>query len=159
MTINKQKRLKRETVKMVSNNTKYGNDVDSVLNECFAQNEKFFNSGDKDGKRAFFTLGLYCKKVVESLEKEVATAGTQTKDQEEFTSRINREIGYNIIYRSFTTIIKLLDNMAGKVNPKLIYNCSNTCKQYVINSNVMSDKKALPSADENLAFSLGMYQK
>jgi hypothetical protein len=147
---------------MIAMTTKTENkteNIDSILEACFAQNEKFFNNGDLNGKRAFFTLGMYTRRVVEALEKEIATSGTQTKDQEKFTSRINREIGYNMTYRSFTTIIKLLDTMAAKVNPKLIYNCSNTCKQYVMNSNVMTDKKALPSADANLAFSLGMYQK
>lgn len=45
-----------------------------------------------------------------------------------------------------------------QVNPKLYFNCSGTCKQYIINSEVRSDKKALASADVNLAFSLGMFQ-
>jgi hypothetical protein len=62
-------------------------------------------------------------------------------------------------YRSFTTISKLLDTMARSVNPKLFMTCSGVCKQYIINSDVRTDKKALPSADANLAFSLGMYQK
>jgi hypothetical protein len=83
---------------------------------------------------------------MESLEKQVAEAGTQTKEQERFVSRINREIGYNMTYWSFTTISKLLDSMARNVNVKLFFSCSSVCKQYIINSDVMTDKKALPTA-------------
>jgi hypothetical protein len=145
---------------MASNNTKStGNDVESKMTELINANEKFFSVGDQNGKKAFFTLGMYCRRVLEALEKEVATAGTQTKEQEKFVSRINREIGYNMTYRSFTTISKLLDGMARQINPKLNMTCSGVCKTYIINSDVMNDKKALPSADANLAFSLGMYQK
>ena len=145
---------------MASNNTKSGTEtVEDKMNEFFASNEKFFTDGDINGKRAFFTLGIYCRRVIESLEKQVAEAGTQTKEQEKFMSRINREIGLNMTYRSFTTISKLLDSMARSVNPKLFYSCSGVCKQFIINSEVMTDKKALLSADANLAFSLGMYQK
>jgi len=61
-------------------------------------------------------------------------------------------------YRSFTTISKVLDSMARQVNPKLYFNCSGICKQFIINSDVMNDKKALPTSDANLAFSLGMFQ-
>lgn len=144
----------------MANNTKStGNDVEIKMTEFFNANEKFFSVGDLNGKRAFFTLGIYTRKVLEALEKEVATSGIQTKEQEKFTSRINREIGYNMTYRSFTTISKLLDGMARQVNPKLFNTCSQTCKQYIINSEVMSDKKALSAADANMAFSLGMYQK
>lgn len=144
---------------MVNNNTKSGNDVESKMNEYFIQNEKFFNDGDIDGKKAFFALGMYCRRIVESLEKQIAESGTQTKEQEKFTSRINKEIGYNMTYRSFTTISKVLDTMARSVNPKLFLTCSGVCKTYIINSDIRTDKKALPSADANLAFSLGMFQK
>lgn len=145
----------------MTNNTKSGNgsNVEDKMTEYFTQNTKFFDNGDQNGKRAFFTLGMYCKRVLEALEKEVATNGTETSEQAKFTKRINKEISYNMTYRSFTTISKLLDSMARQVNPKLFMTCSGTCKTYIINSDVMSDKKALPSADANLAFSLGMYQK
>ncbi len=144
----------------MANNTKSnGNDVENRMTEFFNANEKFFTGGDENGKRAFFTLGMYCRRVTEALEKEVATSGTQTKEQEKFMSRINREMSYNMTYRSFTMISKLLDSMARQVNPKLFISCSGICKQYIINSDVMTDKKSLPSADANLAFSLGMYQK
>jgi hypothetical protein len=144
---------------MANNNTKSGNDVENRMNEWFTQNQKFFNDGDIDGKKAFFALGIYCRKVVESLEKEIATSGTETEEQQKFTKRINREISYNMNYRSFTTISKLLDNMARSVNPKLFLTCSGVCKQFIINSEIRTDKKALTSADANLAFSLGTYQK
>jgi hypothetical protein len=144
----------------MANNTKSnGNDVENRMTEFFNANEKFFTGGDENGKRAFFTLGLYCRRVTEALEKTVAEAGTQTKEQEKFTSRINREMNYNMTYRSFTMISKLLDSMARSVNPKLFMTCSGVCKTYIINSDVRTDKKALPSADANLAFSLGLYQK
>jgi hypothetical protein len=143
----------------MANSTKSGTTtVEEKMKEYFTENEKFFNAGDINGKKAFFTLGMYTRRVMESLEKTVAESGTQTKEQEKFVSRINREIGYNMTYRSFTTISKLLDGMARQVNPKLFFSCSGTCKQFIINSEVMTDKKALPASDANLAFSLGMYQ-
>jgi hypothetical protein len=139
-------------------NTKSGNG--NVIEQYFeGQNEKFFAVGDMNGKKAFFCLGMYCRRVIEGLEKVIAEAGTETPEQAKFISRINKEIGYNLTYRSFTTISKLLDSMARQVNPKLFMTCSGVCKTYIINSDVMTDKKALPSADANLAFSLGMYQK
>jgi hypothetical protein len=143
----------------MANSTKSGTTtVEEKMKEYFTENEKFFNAGDINGKKAFFTLGMYTRRVMESLEKTVAESGTQTKEQEKFVSRINREIGYNMTYRSLTTISKLLDGMARQINPKLFFICSGTCKQFIINSEVMTDKKALPSSDANLAFSLGMYQ-
>jgi hypothetical protein len=146
-------------VNKMANNTKSGTTtVNDKLNDFFMQNQKFFEAGDKEGKRGFFALGIYCRKVVESVEKEIATNGAETEEQAKFTKRINREIGYNMTYRSFSTIVKLLDNMAAKTNPKLLYNCSGLCKQYIINSECATNKKALPSADANLAFSLGMFQ-
>jgi hypothetical protein len=141
----------------MANNTKSVTTEDK-LNEFFAANEKFFNNGDLNGKRAFFALGMYTRRVLETLEKVVAEAGVETDEQKKFTSRINKEISYNMTYRSFTTISKLLDSMARNANPKMFFSCSGVCKQYIINSEVMSDKKALPSSDANLAFSLGMYQ-
>jgi hypothetical protein len=129
------------------------------IEQWFEQNSKFFGAGDTNGKRAFFCLGMYTRRTMESLEKVVAEKGEETTEQSRFIKRINREIGLNMNYRSFTVISKLLDNMARTVNPKLFDTCSQTCKNYIINSDVMSDRKALPVADANLAFSLGMYQK
>jgi thiamine kinase-like enzyme len=127
-------------------------------NQYFIDNVKFFESSDVNGRKAFFCLGMYTRRVLESVEKEVAEKGVQTPEQEKFVKRINKEIGYNMSYRSFTTITKLLDSMARNVNPKLFFSCSGTCKQYMINSEVMSDKKALNTSDANMAFSLGLYQ-
>lgn len=54
--------------------------------------------------------------------------------------KINREIGYNMNYRSFTVVAKLLNNQACKLNPKLFLTCSGTCKQYIINSEMRQKK-------------------
>lgn len=132
--------------------------MESKMDEYFNANAKFFSDADINGKKAFFALGLYCHRVMESLEKVVAESGTETPEQSKFTKRINREIGLNMTYRSFTTISKLLDSMARTVNPKLFMSCGGLCKQYIVNSDVRLDKKALSSADANMAFSLGMFQ-
>jgi hypothetical protein len=133
-------------------------DVESVLEQYFEQNSKFFADGDQNGKRAFFALGMYYHRVMESLEKQIAEAGAETPEQTKFVKRINREISLNMSYRSFTTISKLLDNMARTVNSKLFISCGGICKQYIINSEVRIDKKKLPASDANMAFSLGAVQ-
>jgi hypothetical protein len=57
-------------------NTKSSNG--NVIEQYFeGQNEKFFAAGGMNGKKAFFCLGLYCRKVMENLEKTVAESGTQ----------------------------------------------------------------------------------
>jgi hypothetical protein len=86
-------------------------DIEDRMNGFFTQNEKFFSDGDVNGKKAFYTLGMYYRRVMESIEKQIAEVGTETEEQTKFTKRINKEIGYNMTYRSFTTISKLLDNL------------------------------------------------
>jgi hypothetical protein len=127
----------------------------SKLEQYFEQNAKFFGSGDVAGKRAFFMLGQYCRKVSEIEEKQIAESGIESK----FQARLAREISNNMSYRSFTIIMKLLDAAALKHNPTLFYRCSGTCKELMINSNLVSDKKALSVEDGNMAFSLGLYQQ
>lgn len=127
----------------------------SKVDEYFAANEKFFNTGDVNAKKAFFMLGQYCRKVSEAQEKKMAESGTESK----FQARLAREISNNMSYRSFTIIMKLLDAAALKHNPTLFYRCSGTCKELMINSNLVSDKKALSVEDGNMAFSLGLYQQ
>ncbi|HOW14981.1 hypothetical protein [Methanosarcina sp.] len=127
----------------------------SKVDEYFAANEKFFNTGDVNAKRAFFMLGQYCRKVSEIEEKQIAESGTESK----FQARLAREISNNMSYRAFTIIMKLLDAAALKCNPALFYKCSGTCKELMINSELVSNKKALSVEDGNMSFSLGMYQK
>lgn len=127
----------------------------SKVDEYFA-NQKFFNEGDDiKAKRAFFMLGQYCRKVAECEEKKIVESGTESK----FQKRLAREISNNMSYRAFTIIMKLLDSEALKCSPQLFYRCSGACKQYMIDSNLINDKKALKTEDANMSFSLGMYQK
>lgn len=127
----------------------------SKVDEYFAANEKFFNTGDINAKKAFFMLGQYCRKVSEIEEKQIAESGTESR----FQARLTREISNNMSYRAFTIIMKLLDATALKCNPTLFYKCSGACKELMINSDLVSNKKALSAEDGNMAFSLGMYQK
>jgi hypothetical protein len=131
------------------------NSKQSKLEAYFEQNAKFFGSGDVNGKKAFFCLGQYCRRVMESQEKKVAESGEENK----FQKKIVKQIGYNMSYRNFGLVIKLLDGEALTVNPDLFTKCSGLAKQFIINSECVSDKKALKAEDANLAFSLGMYQK
>lgn len=131
------------------------NNKQSKLEAYFEANTKFFGTGDINGKRAFFCLGQYTRRVMESEEKRVAESGEESK----FRARLAREIGNNMSYRAFTIIMKLLDTEALKCNPQLFYKCSGICKQYMIDSNLVNDKKALSVEDANMSFSLGMYQK
>lgn len=127
----------------------------SKVDEYFA-NQKFFNEGgDIQAKRAFFMLGQYTKKVAECEEKQIAESGIESK----FQKRLAREISNNMSYRAFTIIMKLLDTEALKCNPQLFYKCSGACKELMINSSLVNDKKALKTEDANMSFSLGMYQK
>ncbi len=132
-----------------------GNVEKSTVEQYFAANEKFFNTGDVNAKKAFFMLGQYCRRVAEAEEKKMAESGTESK----FQARLAREISNNMSYRSFTIIMKLLDSAALKCNPTLFYKCSGACKELMINSELISNKKALSAEDGNMAFSLGMYQK
>ncbi|KKH38981.1 hypothetical protein [Methanosarcina mazei] len=127
----------------------------SKVDEYFQQNEKFFNTGDTNAKRAFFYLGQYTRRVSEIEEKQIAENGAESK----FQAKLAKLIGYNMSYRAFTIIMKLLDTQALKCNSQLFYKCSGVCKELMINSDLVSNKKALSVEDGNMAFSLGMYQK
>jgi len=138
----------------VEKSAKVETTTQSKVDEYFQQNEKFFNKGDVNAKKAFFMLGQYHLKVAECEEKQIAESGTESK----FQARLAREISNNMTYRAFTIIMKLLDGAALKCNPQLFYKCSGACKELMINSNLVSDKKALSTEDGNMAFSLGLYQ-
>lgn len=127
----------------------------SKLEAYFEANSKFFGTGDVNGKKAFFMLGQYCRRVAECEEKQIAESGEESK----FQKRLAREISNNMSYRSFTIVMKLLDSQALKCNPQLFYKCSGICKELMINAECVSDKKALKPEDANMSFSLGMYQK
>lgn len=127
----------------------------SKVDEYFQQNEKFFNTGDVNAKKAFFMLGQYYRKVAECEEKQIVESATESK----FQARLTREISNNMSYRAFTIIMKLLDSAALKCNPQLFYKCSGACKELMINSDLVSNKKALSTEDGNMAFSLGLYQQ
>lgn len=121
----------------------------------FEVNAKFFESGDSNAKKAFFLLGQYTKKVMECQEKVVAEAGTEDK----FQKRLTNLVRSNMTYRVFAELNKLLDDMALRCNPKLFYTCSGVSKQFMINADLPTDKKALQVEDANTAFSLGLCQK
>jgi len=123
--------------------------------EYFAANEKFFNAGDSNAKKAFFMLGQYCKKVMECNEKQIAENG----GEDVFQAKMTRLATSNMTYRVFSALTKLLDDTALRCNAKLFFACSGSCKQLMIQSDLPSDKKALPVEDANTAFSLGLYQK
>jgi len=123
------------------------------LEAYFTENTKFFESNDSNGRKAFFCLGQYVKRVMEAEEKKLAESGEESK----FQKRLTREISNNMSFRAFTIVLKLLDNHV--INNPELSKCSGPCKQYIINSDISTDKKALRSEDANLAFSLGMHQK
>ncbi|MFZ2498769.1 hypothetical protein [Methanosarcina sp.] len=127
----------------------------SKLEQYFEANSKFFGSGDINGKRAFFTLGQYCRKVMECEEKRLAETG----EENTFQKKITKQATYNMSYRNFTQMMKLLDGTALTCNPDLFKKCSGLAKQYVINAEFTTDKKALSTEDANMAFSLGLYQQ
>ena len=119
--------------------------------DYFAANEKFFNAGDSNAKKAFFMLGQYCKKVMECNEKQIAENG----GEDVFQAKMTRLATSNMTYRVFSALTKLLDDTALRCNSKLFFACSGSCKQLMIQSDLPSDKKALPVEDANTAFSLG----
>jgi len=123
--------------------------------DYFEQNSKFFNAGDSNAKKAFFMLGQYSKKVMECNEKQIAENG----GEDVFQAKMTRLATSNMTYRVFSALTKLLDDTALRCNSKLFFACSGQCKQLMIQSDLPSDKKALPVEDANTAFSLGMYQK
>jgi hypothetical protein len=121
----------------------------------FEQNSKFFESGDSNGKKAFFLLGQYTRKVMECQEKVIAENGGEDKYQKRLTSLVRS----NMTYRVFAELNKLLDDIALKCDSKIFYTHSGLSKQYMINAELPNDKKALPVEDSNTAFSLGLCQK
>ena len=100
-------------------------------------------------------LGQYCKKVMECNEKQIAENG----GEDVFQAKMTRLATSNMTYRVFSALTKLLDDTALRCNAKLFFACSGSCKQLMIQSDLPSDKKALPVEDANTAFSLGLYQK
>lgn len=133
----------------MTNGNDSGNKI-SNADEYFEANVKFFGSGDVNGKRAFFALGQYTKKVMECVEKS---------PDEKFQRKLNQLVMSNMNYRVFGAMMKLLDDMALRCNSKVFYSCSGIPKQYMINADLPSDKKALPPEDASMAFSLGLCQK
>ncbi|MFZ2497840.1 hypothetical protein [Methanosarcina sp.] len=129
--------------------------IQNKLEQYFEANAKFFGSNDVNGKKAFFCLGQYTKRVMEAEEKRVAESGEENK----FQAKITKQAAYNMSYRNFTLMLKLLDSNALLNNPELFTKCSGACKQYIINAEFTTDKKALSVEDANMSFSLGMYQK
>jgi len=128
--------------------------IDS-MEQYFEEHAKFFETGDSNGKKAFFALGQYTRKVMECLEKTVAEDGGENKTH----IQITRLTTSNMTYRVFSALSKLLDTVAIKCNPKLFQTCSGACKQYMIQADFLTDKKALATEDANTSFSLGMYYK
>lgn len=125
--------------------------IQNKLEQYFEANAKFFGSNDVNGKKAFFCLGQYTKRVMTCMEKQVAENGGENK----FEAKVTKLATYNMSYRNFTMLTKLLDSYAMKCN---LLACSGLSKQYLINAEFVSDKKALSIEDANLAFSLGLYQ-
>ena len=127
----------------------------SSAEEYFTQNSKFFESGDANGKKAFFMLGNYTRKVMECHEKSLGENGAEDKFQKKLTQLATS----NMTYRVFSSLAKLLDDEAFRCNPKLFQSCSGACKERLIQADFPNDKKALSVEDANTAFSLGLYQK
>lgn len=127
----------------------------SKTEQYFEEQAKFFGQGDSNGKKAFFCLGQYTRRVMECMEKSIAENGGENT----FQKKITKQATYNMSYRNFTQIMKLLDGTALTCNPDLFKKCSGLAKQYVINAEFTSDKKALSTEDANMAFSLGLYQQ
>ena len=135
-----------------TNGTK--NEVHVSKLETYFASQKFFTTGDVAGKKAFFCLGQYTRQVMGCMEKQVAEAGHESKDQKKLT----RYATYNMNYRNFTNLAKLLDGYALACNSKLL-NCGGLSRQYIVNAEFTSDKTKLPTVDANTAFSLGLYQQ
>lgn len=127
-----------------------GNKINNT-DEYFEQNSKFFGSGDVNGKKAFFALGQYTKKVMDCASKQ--------QPDERFQKKLNQLVMGSLTYRVFGEMLKLLDNMALKCDSKIFYSCSGIPKSYMINADLPTDKKALPPEDASMAFSLGLCQK
>ena len=127
--------------------------IESKLNVYF-ESHKFFQSGDINGKKSFFCLGLYTRSIMACLEKSVAENGAENKEQ----ARLTRYATRNMSYKNFTMLAKMLDGFALRCNTKLL-NCGGLSRQYLANAEFTSDKDALSVIDSNNAFSLGLYQQ
>jgi hypothetical protein len=121
--------------------------------EQYFESQRFFQSGDINGKKAFFCLGVYTRSIMACLEKTVAENGGENKDQKKLT----RLATYNMNYRNFTNLAKLLDGFALQCNTKLL-SCGGISRQYLANADFPNDKNTLPTTDANTSFSLGLYQ-
>lgn len=133
----------------MTNGNDSGNKI-SNADEYFEQNSKFFGSGDVNGKRAFFALGQYTKKVMDCTSKQ---------PDEKFQRKLNQLVMSSMTYRVFGAMLKLLDDMALRCDSKIFYNCSGIPKQWMIQADLPNDKKALAPEDASMAFSLGLCQK
>jgi hypothetical protein len=151
--VNKKLLLAKYEVSKMSNsiNTKTET-YESKLEEYFST-QKFFATGDSAGKKAFFCLGQYTRKVMGCMERQVAENGKEDKEQKKLTKYAT----YNMSYRNFTNLAKLLDKYALQINTKLLA-CGGFSRRYLINAEFTSDKTKLPIIDANTAFSLGLYQ-
>jgi hypothetical protein len=125
---------------------------ESKLEQYFLTN-KFFQSGDVNGKKAYFTLGMYTRQIMECQEKQVAEIGAENKDQKRLTKYATR----NMSYKNYTYLIRLLDSFALTCNTKLL-DCGGLSRQFLANAEFPEDKSKLPVNDSNMAFSLGLYQ-
>jgi hypothetical protein len=126
---------------------------ESKLEQYFANN-KFFQTNDVNGKKAFFCLGLYTRSVMGCLERTVAENGGENKDQKKLTRYATR----NMSYKNYTYLIRLLDSFALQCNTKLL-DCGGLSRQFLSNAEFTEDKSKLPTTDANNAFSLGLYQQ
>jgi hypothetical protein len=88
------------------------------------------------------------------LEKEVAENGIENKEQHKLTKYAT----YNMNYRNFTNLAKILDSFALICNTKLL-NCGGLSRKFLANSEFPDDKSKLSTLDANNAFSLGLYQQ
>jgi hypothetical protein len=138
----------------MSNTTCTKNEAHESTLETYFASQKFFTSGDIAGKKAFFCLGMYTRQIMACLEKSVAENGAENKEQKKLT----RYATYNMSYRNFTNLAKLLDGYALACNSKLLA-CGGLSRQYLVNAEFPNDKAKLPVTDANTAFSLGLYQQ
>jgi hypothetical protein len=93
--------------------------------------------------------------MMECMEKQVAENGGENV----FQAKLTRLATSNMTYHVFNQLVKLLDDTSLKCNSKLFFSCSGQCKQFMIQSDLPSDKRSLPIEDGNTAFSLGLYLK
>jgi len=133
-------------------NTK--NEVIENKLESYFESQKFFKSGDINGKKALFCLGLYTRNVMSCIEKNVVENGKEDERQ----NRLTKYATHNMSYRNFTFLAKMLDGYALKCNTKLL-SCGGLSRQYLANAEFPSYKTKLPTTDANTAFSLGLYQQ